>query len=111
VRIRIPGLRGGAGGEEVGSEAAVHCQWDCCTETIADGVLMLPWVSLRVVDEARGLFVGFCAASGVMVEVDDDREKVFASGARCVSLSFFVSFHDIVVGGGMELCLSSLDCM
>lgn len=32
-----------------------------------------------------------------MVEVDEERPKVFARGARWVSLSFFVSFHDILM--------------
>jgi hypothetical protein len=41
--------------------------------------------SLTVVDEASGL--PFCALSGMMVEVEDERLKVLAKGARCVSLS------------------------
>jgi hypothetical protein len=40
---------------------------------------------LTVVDEASGL--PFCALSGMMVEVEDERLKVLAKGARCVSLS------------------------
>jgi hypothetical protein len=31
-----------------------------------------------------------------IVEVEDDRLKVFARGARCVSFSFLVSFQLIV---------------
>lgn len=41
-----------------------------------------------VVDEARGLFGGLGAGSGVIVEVEDERLKgLFARGARCVSFS------------------------
>ena len=47
----------------------------------------IPLGSLTVVDEARGLFGGLGAGSGVMVEVEDERLKVLAKGARCVSLS------------------------
>lgn len=37
-----------------------------------------------------------------MVDVDEERLKVFAMGARCVSLSLFVTaFHDMVA----SLCL------
>ena len=68
------------------------------------GGVAIPWESLT----ASGLLGGFCAVSGKIVDVEDERLKVFASGARCVSLSFFVSFHDIVAGGRMWLCLSSL---
>jgi hypothetical protein len=34
--------------------------------------------------------------SSTMVDVDEERLKVFASGARCVSFSFLVSFQLIV---------------
>lgn len=45
------------------------------------------------------------SSSGVIVEVEVDREKVLARGARCVSLSFLVKFQDILMlswneGGG-----------
>jgi len=32
-----------------------------------------------------------------MVDWEEEREKVLASGARWVSLSFFVSFQDILM--------------
>jgi hypothetical protein len=38
-------------------------------------------------------------SSLTMVDVDEDRLKVFASGARCVSLSFLVSFQLMVESG------------
>jgi hypothetical protein len=43
--------------------------------------------------------------SSTMVDVEEERLKVFASGARCVSFSFLVSFQLIVesrrrAGGG-----------
>jgi hypothetical protein len=60
VRIKIPGLRGGAGGDELASEAGVPKALG----------------SLTVVDET-----GFGAGSGKMVEVEDERPKE-ASGAR-----------------------------
>lgn len=45
-----------------------------------------------------GVAVGdFAGASGVMVDWEDEREKVLARGARWVSLSFFVSFQDMVM--------------
>ena len=45
----------------------------------------MPLGPLTVVDEASGL-LGL-AGSGVMVEVDEERLKVLARGAKCVSLS------------------------
>lgn len=71
---------------------------DHVTAATADVIPMESLLEARVVEEASGLPFGF-AGSGVIVEVELDREKVFASGARCVSFSFLVSFHDIVVGG------------
>lgn len=47
----------------------------------------MPLGSLTAVDEERGLFGGLDEGSGVMVEVEDERLKVLAKGARCVSLS------------------------
>jgi hypothetical protein len=38
---------------------------------------------------------GFGALSDTIVEVEEDRLKVFANGARWVSLSFLVSFQDM----------------
>jgi hypothetical protein len=43
---------------------------------------------------------GVAASEPTMVDVDEDRLKVFARGARCVSLSFFVNFQLIVAGLG-----------
>jgi len=49
--------------------------------------------------------------SPIAVEVDEERVKELANGARCVSLSFLVSFHDmmrrrrqLLVQGGRLLC-------
>lgn len=47
--------------------------------------LRMPLSLEAAVDVARGLVALF--ESEVMVEVDDVRLNVFASGARCVSLS------------------------
>jgi len=38
----------------------------------------------------------FAGASVVMVDCEEDREKVLARGARCVSFNFLVSFHDML---------------
>lgn len=43
--------------------------------------------SLTVVVEDSGLLGGLDDGSGVMVEVEEERLKVLARGARCVSLS------------------------
>ena len=77
---------------------------DHVTAATADVIPMESLLEARVVEEASGLPFGF-AGSGVIVEVELDREKVFASGARCVSFSFLVSFHDIVVGGCVVGCV------
>jgi hypothetical protein len=42
------------------------------------------------------LFPDFGVWSPTIVDVDDERLKVLASGARCVSLSFLVSFQDMI---------------
>lgn len=47
----------------------------------------MPLVSLEDVEVASGLDGGLDAASLVMVDVEDERLNVLASGARCVSLS------------------------
>jgi hypothetical protein len=53
--------------------------------------------------------LAFSSLSLVIVEVEGDREKVLARGPRCVSLSFFVSFQDILMaveyedGGGGDV--------
>jgi hypothetical protein len=56
-------------------------------------------IPLEFVDE----ILGVCETTGVsspdsplMVDVEDERVKVFVRGARCVSFNFLVSFHDIV---------------
>jgi hypothetical protein len=86
VRIRIPGLAGATGGDIMFSEAA------------------MPWMSgfpLLVVDAACDVGGVWAPAevevvvvvgdlesdSGVMVDVEEEREKVLARGARCVSFS------------------------
>lgn len=59
---------------------------------VEDGVLEV-WVPGAVVVVAGA----FCAES-TMVDCDEDREKVLEKGApRWVSLSFLVSFHDMLV--------------
>jgi hypothetical protein len=47
----------------------------------------------------------FDDCSPTIVDVDDERLKVLASGARCVSLSFLVSFQDIVGSEGGVSCV------
>lgn len=47
----------------------------------------MPLGSLTVVVEDSGLLGGLDDGSGVMVEVEEERLKVLARGARCVSLS------------------------
>jgi len=42
----------------------------------------------------------FAGASVVMVDCEEDREKVLARGARCVSFNFLVSFHDMLAAKG-----------
>ena len=82
VKIKIPGLTSGAGGEIRASDAAMF--WVsfplllvlCCRFEVGvwmDGVV-----------EPDGDFAG---ASAVMVDWEEDREKVLAKGARCVSFS------------------------
>lgn len=75
--MRIPGRRGGGGGAAFASEAAIPFESFGST----GGVALL--AELDVFEDL----------SSTIVEVDDDRLKVFARGARCVSLSFFVIFQ------------------
>ena len=82
VKIKVPGLTSGAGGEIRASDAAMF--WAspplllvlCCRFEVGawmDGVV-----------EPEGDFAG---ASVVMVDCEEDREKVLARGARCVSFN------------------------
>jgi hypothetical protein len=85
VRIRIPGLTSGAGGEIRASDAAMFC-------TSPPLLLVLCWRfevggGMKGVVEPEGDFAG---ASVVMVDWEEEREKVLASGARCVSFSSVV---------------------
>lgn len=89
----------------------------------------MPLTSLDDEDDelARGLDGGFGASLLVMVDVEDERLKVLARGARCVSFSsgvavstrdrrtkqrwrfdhniLLVNFQDMVTTGGMRLLL------
>jgi hypothetical protein len=94
--MRIPGRRGGAGGAVFASEAAAKCQRQE-SPSICEATIPMPFGSLgstRVVALLAELDVLGCSLT--IVEVDDDRLKVFARGARCVSFSFLVSFQLIV---------------
>lgn len=64
------------------SEAAVQRQRECHSWQQVDDV---PKALGSLT--ASGLLGGFCAVSGNIVEVEEERLKVFASGARWVSLS------------------------
>jgi hypothetical protein len=75
--MRIPG-RGGAGGwVAIISEAAMP-------------------LSFRVVELLFILLSPLSFGSGVIVEVEVDLENALEMGLRCVSLSFFVNFQDIL---------------
>jgi len=60
-------------------------------------------ISLVGVEVPEMLGWPLSSLSGVMVDVDVDLEKVFVKGPKWVSLSFLVSFHDMLfmeaVGG------------
>lgn len=56
------------------------------------GVPMVP----SFVGVAEPAMLGWAFSLSVMVDVDGEREKVLAKGPRWVSLSFFVSFHDML---------------
>jgi hypothetical protein len=87
VRIKIPGFAGATGGDTIASEATMPC------------VSGLPLIVVGVACDVGGvcdpdvvvvlvLVVGDLeSASGVMVDWEEDREKVLARGARWVSLS------------------------
>lgn len=80
--MRIPGFNGGAGALAFASDAAVTCQLHYYhTARTQMGGVPIPLGSL-----ASGLVeVGLGVST--MVDVDEERLKVFASGARWVSLS------------------------
>jgi len=82
VKIKIPGLTSGAGGDIRASDAAMFC-------ASLPLLLVLCWrfevgAGMEGVVEPEGDFAG---ASVVMVDWEEDREKVLASGARCVSFN------------------------
>jgi len=87
VMIRIPGLRGFAGGVALASEAAVVGLSATCVFFLLSALqgIPMPFGSSEGTEgaEARGL-VGF---SFMIVEVEDERLNVLASGARWVSFS------------------------
>lgn len=91
VKIRIPGLTSGAGGDIRASDAAMFC-------VSLPLLLVLCWrfevgAGMEGVVEPEGDFAG---ASAVMVDWEEEREKVFASGARCVSFNSAVcQRHDV----------------
>ena len=76
--MSIPGLADTGGGDIISSEATIPCGSDplLCVVACDIGGVCGP--------EASG---DFCGASGVMVDCEEEREKVLARGARCVSLS------------------------
>lgn len=75
--MRIPGFAGATGGETICSEAMIPCM-----SVPLLGVVL--WDNEVDVVEVEA---DFTEASGVIVEVEEEREKVLASGPRCVSLS------------------------
>lgn len=97
--MRIPGFNGAIGGDALVSEASArgNCQRCLTAKGVIDGVVRMPLGSSEtVVLFARGL-VDFAVESFVIVEVDEERLNVLASGARCVSLSsvdLFVSIAE-----------------
>ena len=103
VKIKIPGLTSGAGGEIRASDAAMF--WAspplllvlCCRFEVG------AWMAGVV--EPEGDFAG---ASVVMVHCEEDREKVLARGARCVSFNSVVcQLCEIEVercGIGLQVC-------
>jgi hypothetical protein len=68
-------------------------------------LLVLCWrfevgAGMEGVVEPEGDFAG---ASVVMVDWEEEREKVLARGARCVSFNFLVSFHDMARVAGVDV--------
>jgi len=95
--MRIPGRRGGGGGAAFASEAAGGSAHRHTYEYTRLICIPIPFESF----ESRGgvaLLAELAVLedlSSTIVEVDDDRLNVFARGARCVSFSFLVNFHDM----------------
>ena len=72
----MPDLAGATGGETMDSEAAMPCESEPLAEVgVGAGEVCIVVGDLEVSD------------SGTMVDWDEEREKVLARGARCVSLS------------------------
>jgi len=82
VTIKIPGRTGPAGGEIKASEAAMFC----ASEPLFDGAMVDDCESGV---EAPGVVLpdGDLTGASVIVDWEEEREKVLARGARCVSLS------------------------
>ena len=99
VTIRIPGRRGGGGAAAFASDAAA---------TVSNRALSRMWagyapIPLGSFESARvEPLLTEPVWSLTMVDVDDERLKVLASGARCVSLSFLVSFQDMAAAGTIQ---------
>lgn len=83
VTIKIPGLVGAAGGETSASDAAIP--------------LLEPVLVLALAELVVGVGSSGAGESGLMVDVEEDLPKPLVRGAKCVSLSFLVSFQDIVL--------------
>jgi hypothetical protein len=77
VRIKIPDLAGATGGDTIASEAAMPC--------MSAPLLLLVGAGTGGVLSPDA--VGEDLSSAVMVDCEEEREKVLARGARCVSLS------------------------
>lgn len=84
MRIRIPGRTTTAGGDVRASEAAMPC--GSAPLLLADGGASGDVCEVGVCAPVAGV-PAFAAGSLTMVDCEEDREKVFASGVRCVSLS------------------------
>ena len=112
----MPGRAGATGGEIMVSDAAMPCVSEPLL--LAAVVLWLRGVDVPGVEVPEG---AFAEALSTMVDWEEEREKVLARGARCVSLSsvqvsipyprgtrqledrqgkwrdlLFVSFHDMM---------------
>jgi hypothetical protein len=92
VRIKIPGLTSCVGGEIRASEAAMFC-------ASLPLLLVLCWrfevgAGMLGVEVPEG---DLAEASVVMVDWEEEREKVLASGARCVSFNSVVCQRQGVV--------------
>ena len=83
MRIRIPGFAGATGGDIIFSDAEIPCG-SAFPLLVAGAVWDVGGVWVPEIVPVVGELVSL---SGVMVDVEEEREKVFARGARCVSLS------------------------